>query len=97
MVGDNVYRALNNQPLIPVFFKDKGTVTPLGGHNAVVNAGSMRFSGFGAWVIYRIFYLVRIPGFTRKTRVALDWFGALFTERDAVQIGIHKKRPSASR
>lgn len=94
LVAENIVHVLRGEPTKPLFFKDKGSVTPLGGHNAVVNVGKHRFSGIFAWVVYRIFYLVRIPGFKRKIRVALDWFGALLTKRDVVQISIHKKRPT---
>lgn len=94
-VADNILRVTRGEPAQPMAFKIRGTVTPLGGHNAVVQFGTRYFSGLLAWVVYRAFYLLKIPGFARKARVALDWVGAMFTAGDAVQLNLHSRRPSS--
>jgi NADH dehydrogenase len=93
-VADNILRQARGEPTLPIKFRIKGMVTPLGGHNAVVNFGQHYFTGFFAWVVYRLFYLFRIPGFARKLRVALDWLGSTFTEGDAVGLNLQPRRPA---
>lgn len=94
LVARNIVLATRGRATRPVDLKIKGTITPLGGHNAVVQLGKRFFSGYPAWVVYRIFYLSKIPGFARKARVALDWFGSLFTSADALQLDLHPRRPA---
>jgi NADH dehydrogenase len=93
-VAATILLAAQGRATRPINFRIKGTVTPLGGHNAVVQLGRRFFSGYPAWLVYRLFYLTKIPGFARKTRVALDWFGSLFTPGDALQLNLHPRRPA---
>jgi len=92
-VADNILRVTRGESSKPISFHIRGSVTPLGGHNAVVQFGTRYFSGLPAWIVYRCFYLSKIPGFARKARVALDWVGAMFTAGDAVQLNLHSRRP----
>jgi hypothetical protein len=43
------------------------------------------FSGLIAWIMWRAFYLAKLPGLERKARVLVDWTMELFFPRDIVQ------------
>jgi len=45
-----------------------------------------KFSGFVAWWLWRTIYLMKLPGFERKVRVAIDWTLDLFFPRDIVYL-----------
>jgi NADH dehydrogenase len=51
---------------------------PLAGRN-------VHFSGLFAWLMWRIVYLAKLPGFDRKVRVLIDWVIELYFPRDTVQ------------
>jgi NADH dehydrogenase len=58
----------------------------LGGHGAVAEMLGVRFSGFLAWFAWRTVYLLKLPGWPRRVRVALDWTLDLFFPRDITQM-----------
>ena len=45
----------------------------------------MNFSGFFAWWLWRTIYLLKLPRFEKKVRVALDWTLDLLFSKDLVQ------------
>jgi NADH dehydrogenase len=42
--------------------------------------------GMPAWLLWRVYYLTRLPGASRKLRVALDWTLGLFFRGDLASI-----------
>ncbi len=48
----------------------------------------IKLLGFTAWWLWRTVYFLKMPGFARKIRVALDWTFGLFFPRDHVQLGV---------
>ncbi len=67
-------------------FKALGMLASLGGHGAVAEMMGVRFSGFFAWFAWRTVYLMKLPGWARRVRVALDWTLDLFFPRDITQM-----------
>ena len=57
---------------------------------------SIKLRGFPAWFIRQTYYLLRIPGWSRKVRIALDWMLNLVFSRDIVQLGIRSVPPDSS-
>jgi len=55
-------------------YRELGQMASLGNRRAVAEMpGGHMVTGLAAWIIWRAYYLSRVPGFTHKTRVALDW------------------------
>jgi hypothetical protein len=52
----------------------------------------INFSGFVAWWLWRTIYLLKLPRFEKKLRVALDWTMDLFFAKDFVQY-LHERSP----
>jgi NADH:ubiquinone reductase (H+-translocating) len=48
----------------------------------VANVFGINFSGFSAWWLWRTVYLMKLPRFEKKVRVALDWTLDLFFSKD---------------
>ncbi len=48
--------------------------------------GGRMVAGFPAWLLWRAYYLSRLPGGARKTRVALDWALSLPFSEDIASI-----------
>ena len=49
----------------------------------VSNILGMNFSGFIAWLLWRSFYLLKLPRLTKKTRVALSWLLEMIFSKDS--------------
>ena len=48
----------------------------------------LRMHGFPAWFIRRTYYLLQMPGWSRRLRMMIDWtFGLLFRP-DIVKVGL---------
>lgn len=84
--GKNVLAHLRGKPLETYAYKPRGLMASLGHHKAVALAFGIPIRGFVAWWLWRTYYLLRLPGFERKLRVALDWTIDLFLPRDTVVI-----------
>ena len=55
----------------------------------------VNFSGFIAWWLWRTIYLMKLPRFEKKLRVAIDWTLDLLFEKDPVQF-LTLRSPSVS-
>src|SRR5262249_39745528 len=55
----------------PFSFKTLGQLAAIGRRTGVANILGVNFSGFFAWWMWRTIYLMKLPRFERKVRVAL--------------------------
>jgi NADH dehydrogenase len=54
-------------------YETKGELVSLGHRNAVGKVLGVPVSGLIGWFLWRSYYLLQLPTFLRKARVALDW------------------------
>ena len=66
-------------------FETIGQLAALGRRTGVAQIMGINFSGFVAWWLWRTIYLMKLPRFEKKLRVALDWTLDLLFEKDPVQ------------
>jgi NADH dehydrogenase len=96
-LADNIAAAIRGDKPQPFRFKSLGLLAGLGRRSAVAEILGMRFSGFIAWWLWRTIYLMKLPGFERKLRVAIDWTLDLFFARDIVYLRpLHAARGPAA-
>jgi len=67
-------------------FRGLGTMGSLGHHSAVAEVLGLRFSGFLAWWLWRTVYLMKMPGWGRRLKVASSWTLDLVLPPDLVQL-----------
>jgi NADH dehydrogenase len=84
--AENIVATLEGRPLVPFRFKALGMLASLGQRKAVALMLGVRLTGFVAWFAWRTVYLMKLPGFARRLRVALDWTLDLFFHRDITQL-----------
>ena len=89
----NLARVLTGRGALPFDYTSRGVVAALGCRTGVAKLFGVKLSGFPAWFLWRTVYLLKMPGFARKARVALDWTADLFFPRDFVQLGVHRSEP----
>lgn len=88
----NLERVLKGLNPEPCDISSRGALAAIGCRTGVASVFGIKVAGFPAWFLYRTTYLLKIPGWSRKARVALDWTVDLLFSRDYVQLGIHRGR-----
>ncbi len=72
--GQNLVRSIHNETMIPFKYTDKGSMATVGRNRAVVDLGSVRFSGWFAWLTWLGLHLIMLVGFRNKLVVLINWF-----------------------
>jgi NADH:ubiquinone reductase (H+-translocating) len=88
--ADNIAATLRGETMKPFVFHGLGKLASLGGRSAVAEILGLRIKGFVAWWLWRTIYLMKLPGWERRLRVALDWTLDLFFERNLVQLKVFR-------
>ena len=88
--AENILATLRKAPTKPFAFEALGMLASLGQRSAVAKVFGIELTGFIAWFLWRTVYLMKMPGWMRRFRIALDWTIALFFRPDYVQLGLHK-------
>ncbi len=92
-LADNVIAALRGAPTKPFRFTALGTMASLGARRGVAALiGGIVVTGFPAWVLWRTYYLARLPGLDRRFRVAIDWTLELLFPRDIAELRLYTER-----
>lgn len=78
----NLARILKSEPTQPFRFQALGQLCSIGGYSAVAEMFGMRISGFPAWFMWRGVYLLKLPTWSRRIKVALDWTWDVLFPRD---------------
>ena len=85
VVARNVLAAMRGGKKKPFAFKTIGLLAAIGRRTGVAQIMGVNFSGFIAWVLWRMIYLSKLPRFEKKVRVALDWALDVVFSKDLVQ------------
>lgn len=78
----NLVRIMKGKSTRPFSFKALGQLCSIGGYQAVAEMFGVRISGFIAWFLWRGVYLFKLPTWSRRFKVALDWAWDVIFPRD---------------
>ncbi len=93
VLADNLVATLRGKPTKAFRYTSLGTMASLGGRRGVaVLPGGFVLSGFIAWVLWRGYYLARLPGLDRQVRVAFDWALGVIFPRDIAELRLYTER-----
>ena len=95
ILAHNIKTAIRGGSKKPFVFETIGQLAALGRRTGVAQIFGYNFSGFIAWWLWRTIYLMKLPRFEKKLRVALDWTLDLLFEKDPVQF-LTLRSPSIS-
>jgi NADH:ubiquinone reductase (H+-translocating) len=85
VLAHNIRVSIAGGSLKPFVFQTIGQLAALGRRTGVAQILGRNFSGFIAWWLWRTIYLMKLPRFEKKLRVALDWTLDLVFKKDPVQ------------
>ncbi len=72
-LGDNLIRLVNDKPLWPFVYKDKGSMATVGRNKAVCDLKNIRFQGVFAWFVWMFVHLFFLIGFRNRVVVFINW------------------------
>jgi NADH:quinone reductase (non-electrogenic) len=81
----NIVATIRGKPKKPFSFTTLGQLAIIGRRTGVANILGLQFSGIVAWGLWRAIYLMKLPRFEKKLRVALSWILDLFFPKDLAQ------------
>jgi NADH dehydrogenase len=85
VLAHNIRAAVRGGRPKPFSFSTIGLLAAIGRRTGVAQILGVNFSGFVAWLLWRMIYLSKLPRFEKKVRVALDWTLDLIFSKDLVQ------------
>ncbi len=85
VLAHNIRASIRGGKMKPFIFETIGQLAALGRRTGVAQIMGYNFSGFIAWWLWRTIYLMKLPRFEKKLRVALDWTLDLIFTKDPVQ------------
>ncbi len=95
-MGEHVARVIaarlrNNAPPSPFVYFDKGNMAVVGRNFAIFERGSIRFSGFIAWLIWSMIHVLSLALPNMRMGVFLQWVWAYFTEQRGSRLIVDPK------
>jgi NADH dehydrogenase len=93
-VAKNIGRVLEDKATTPFVYNSVGSLAALGCRTAVAKVFGIKISGLFAWWLFRTVYLMKMPSWSRRIRIVMDWTTDLFFKRDIVQLGVPRINPS---
>ena len=92
-VANNLYSMITGKTKLKEFsFESKGMMTTLGRRVAIAIVYGLHFKGSLAWLIWRTYYLYKLPMLEKRFQVATSWIADLLFKRDLTFVGKIKKK-----
>ncbi len=84
--ADNIVAAIRGGEPKSFRFTEQGKLAALGHRSAVAQVFGINISGALAWFMWRTIYLLKLPGWGRRLKVAASWTFDLFLPPELVQL-----------
>ncbi len=88
VLARNIFAGLNGRPPQPFVYDTLGMMGSLGHSRAFGQLLKIRLHGVLAWFVRRTYYLMQMPGWSRRLRIMIDWTFALLFRPDIVKISL---------
>jgi NADH dehydrogenase len=90
LLAANIVATLRGRPTKEFHYVSFGMMASLGARRGVAGLqGRFLLTGFLAWVLWRTYYLARLPGLDRRLRVSFDWTLGLLFPRDIAELRVY--------
>jgi NADH dehydrogenase len=87
-VAQNVYAAVTGRAPANFVYRTLGTLAAFGHTQAAADVRGLPLSGFPAWWLRRTYYLLQMPRWDTRLRIALDWTVALLFRPDITKVDL---------
>ena len=86
----NIKQTIENNEKKKFVYKWKGQSAVIGKHYGIAEVMGMKITGFWAWVLWRNYYLTKMPNLEKRIRVWIDWNMDLFSRIDISRYGFKR-------
>ena len=86
VAAKNIEAEILGRPPTPFIFKNLGQLATIGHRTGVAMVFGIKFSGFIAWLLWRMVYLLKLPRLAKKLRVISGWALDLLFSTEIEQI-----------
>jgi NADH dehydrogenase len=91
VLARNIFNVLNDRPAQPFVYDTLGMMGSLGHGMAFGQLLKVRIRGVLAWFVRRTYYLLQMPGWSRRFRIMIDWTFALLFRPDVITISLERE------
>lgn len=89
VLARNIFGALDGRPPQPFIYHTLGMMGSLGHSKGFALLMKVRVRGRLAWFVRRTYYLMQMPGWSRRMRIVIDWTFALLFRPEIVKIDLN--------
>lgn len=86
LLAKNLQCILKGQPLRAFKYMNKGSMATIGRNTAVAELGSVRFTGFFAWMLWLLVHLMSIVGVKNRLFIFINWMWSYFTYDQSLRL-----------
>ncbi len=86
VLATNLARVAYGEPTMPFVYTNKGVMAALGRGVGVGKLYFLRIYGPPAWLVWRGYYLMQMPQFSRKLRILADWTISFVFKNDVAKL-----------
>jgi NADH dehydrogenase len=82
----NLVAAVEGRATVPFGHVSKGAMATTGHLKGVARIGRLKLTGLPAWLLWRAYYLLRMPTLGRKVRIFVEWTWSMFFAADITHL-----------
>lgn len=86
LLAKNLQCILKGRPLRAFKYMNKGSMATIGRNTAVAELGSVRFTGFFAWMLWLLVHLMSIVGVKNRLFIFINWMWSYFTYDQSLRL-----------
>jgi len=90
LVAYNIKQIIENKEKKKFEYSWRGQSAIIGKHYGIAEVMGMKITGFWAWILWRNYYLTKMPNIEKRIRVWLDWNIDLFSRVDISRYGFKR-------
>lgn len=79
LLSNNIIKLINQEPMAPFKYKNKGVMATIGRKRAVVDLPKWQFQGAFAWMVWMFVHIMSLVGFRNKIMAFYDWMANYLT------------------
>lgn len=92
LLAENLPRLLDNKPLKPFAYHDKGSMAIIAKYKAVADLPTIFFKGYFAWLVWLFIHIIPLIGFRNKVKLAFSWFWSFITNDPTLRLIIRPRK-----
>jgi NADH:ubiquinone reductase (H+-translocating) len=88
----NILSSITNRNTRPFTYRSRGMMASVGHLKGVAEVLGVPLSGVAAWLVWRAYYLSRMPTLGRKLRISVEWTWGMFFPADITHLRFTRSR-----